>query len=91
MKEVLVGRPSQAFLPPPGVVQVTVDPASGEVAHVGCPTRLTEVFIEGTEPKTFCSLHNSTPVEGEAIAKPRAVSPREMVSPSSMRPEATSP
>ena len=37
MKEALGGRPSQAFQPPPGVVQVTVDPASGEVAHARLP------------------------------------------------------
>jgi penicillin-binding protein 1B len=91
MKEVLMGRPSQAFQPPPGVVQVTVDPASGEVAHSGCPTRLTEVFIEGTEPKTFCALHRTAPAEGRTGSTPRPASPRQMVSPSSERPESTSP
>jgi penicillin-binding protein 1B len=70
MKEVLRGRPSQDFLPPPGVVQVAVDPATGEIAHAGCPTRVTELFIAGTEPKTFCSLHSTGPVEGKVISGP---------------------
>jgi penicillin-binding protein 1B len=91
MKEVLTGRPSQAFQPPPGVVRVTVDPASGEVAHVGCPTHLTEVFIEGTEPKTFCARHSTAPAQGKTSSTPHPASPRHMVSPSSERPEATSP
>jgi penicillin-binding protein 1B len=76
LKEVLVGRPSQQFQPPPGVVQVTVDPASGEIAHAGCPTRVTELFIEGTEPKALCSLHRPTAEDGKTISRQRDVSPR---------------
>jgi penicillin-binding protein 1B len=91
MKAVLVGRPSQAFHPPPGLVQVTVDPASGEVAHVGCPTHITEVFIEGTEPKTFCSLHSTASIGGRAIPSSSQLPPREVMSPSAERPEATLP
>jgi penicillin-binding protein 1B len=91
MKEALAGRPSQAFPPPPGVVQATVDPASGESAHAGCPTRVTELFIEGTEPKAFCSLHSTAPVRGRAIPGPGQVSPREVSSPSPERPEASLP
>ena len=63
MKEVLEGRPSQVFHPPPGLVQATVDPVTGEVAHAGCPTRVTEVFIAGTEPRTFCALHSTAAAE----------------------------
>jgi len=91
MKEVLAGRPSQAFHPPPGVLQVTVDPASGEIAHAGCPTRVTEIFVEGTEPKTFCSLHSTAPVRGKAMPGPGQVSPREVISPNAERPEASLP
>ncbi len=84
LKEVLTGRPSQEFQPPPGVVQVAVDPASGELAHAGCPTRVTELFIEGTEPKAFCSLHRPTE-EGKTISRGRDFQPP------SARPEATTP
>jgi penicillin-binding protein 1B len=85
LKEVLAGRPSQEFQPPPGVVQVTVDPASGEVAHAGCPTRVTELFIEGTEPKALCSLHRLTTEDGKTISRQRDVPPR------LERPEAMTP
>jgi penicillin-binding protein 1B len=91
MKTALAGRPSQAFHPPPGLVQVTVDPATGEVAHVGCPTRLTEVFIAGTEPKTFCALHSTASRGGKAIPGSGQMPPREGMAPSAERPEATSP
>jgi penicillin-binding protein 1B len=70
MKEALRERPSQDFLPPPGVVQVAVDPATGEIAHAGCPTQVTELFIAGTEPQMFCALHITAPVEGKAISGP---------------------
>ena len=91
MKAVLEGRPSQAFHPPPGLVQATVDPVTGEVAHAGCPTRVTEVFIAGTEPRTFCALHSTAAAEEKTTSRPSAVLPRELVSPGATRPEAASP
>jgi membrane carboxypeptidase/penicillin-binding protein len=91
MKAALVGRPSQAFHPPPGLVQVTVDPASGDVAHAGCPTHITEIFIEGTEPKRFCSLHSTASIGGRAILGSSQLPPREVMSPSAERPETTLP
>ena len=76
LKEVLARRPSQEFQPPAGVVQVTVDPASGGLAHAGCPTRITELFIEGTEPKAFCSLHSPTTEENNTISGRRDLQSR---------------
>ena len=90
MKNALAGRPVQEFLPPPGVVEVTVDPTSGEVAHAGCPTRLTEVFIAGTEPKTYCALHGFAPMEGKVTPGLRAPS-QEMTFHDAEHPEATAP
>jgi penicillin-binding protein 1B len=91
MKQALAGRPSQAFHPPPGVVQVMVDPMTGEVAHAGCPTHVTEVFIAGTEPQAFCALHSTAAAEERAITRPRPVSPRDWLFPGAERPEAMSP
>jgi penicillin-binding protein 1B len=70
MKEALAGRPSQEFLQPPGVVWVTVDPTSGGIATAACPTRLTEAFIEGTEPKLVCPLHGLAYQGRKLPAKP---------------------
>jgi membrane carboxypeptidase/penicillin-binding protein len=91
MKETLMGRPSEEFQPPPGVLQVTVDPASGDIAHAGCPTPTTEIFIAGTEPKAFCSLHGAAPVAGRATSVPGRGALREWLAPSRERPEASLP
>jgi penicillin-binding protein 1B len=77
MKAVLAGRPSQDFLPPGEVVEVMVDPVSGELAHAGCPTRVTEVFIEGTEPTTLCPLHRAGAAENRIPSSARQAPPGE--------------
>jgi penicillin-binding protein 1B len=40
--------------PPPGVVQVEIDPQTGLLASPRCGTPQTEFFIEGTQPSQFC-------------------------------------
>ena len=49
----------QEFVPPAGVVSVSVDPQTGDVATPNCPTTRPEVFLAGTEPTAFCPLHGS--------------------------------
>jgi penicillin-binding protein 1B len=52
------GRFTDAPFPEPeGIVRVDVDPESGGLAVAGCPTRVEEVFAEGTEPVDDCPLH----------------------------------
>jgi penicillin-binding protein 1B len=48
---------TKAFEAPAGVIQVTVDPQSEQLATPQCPTTKDEVFIAGTEPTEFCFLH----------------------------------
>jgi penicillin-binding protein 1B len=50
-------KDTQPFEAPAGVVSVTVDPESEQLATPSCPTTRTEVFIAGTEPTEFCYLH----------------------------------
>ncbi|MFO0775767.1 MAG: PBP1A family penicillin-binding protein [Nitrospiraceae bacterium] len=50
---------SPDFSKPSGVVRTTLDPQSGQVATEQCPSTVTEVFIEGTEPTVLCELHSS--------------------------------
>jgi penicillin-binding protein 1B len=45
------------FAAPEGVVTVLIDPASLELATPSCPTTREEVYIAGTAPTAFCSLH----------------------------------
>jgi penicillin-binding protein 1B len=46
-----------AFVMPPGVVTRNVDPKTGQLATFQCPERVSEVFIEGTEPSVYCEVH----------------------------------
>ncbi|MGH9678657.1 MAG: penicillin-binding transpeptidase domain-containing protein [Candidatus Acidiferrales bacterium] len=50
-------RDVQPFEMPEGVVRVTIDPDSQELATPECPITREEVFIHGTEPIEFCTLH----------------------------------
>lgn len=96
MKEALAGRPSQEFYPPAEVVEVVVDPTSGELAQAGCPERVTEVFIAGTEPTALCSLHSSGSAASQTPPSVRErplweMFPRRLFPWSAAPPSATSP
>ena len=41
---------------PPGIVELEIDPTTGQQAHGRCPDTVTEIFIEGTEPPE-CESH----------------------------------
>lgn len=43
------------IVPPPGIVDVTIDPHTGLVAQGDCPDAVTYPFIRGTEPKQHCA------------------------------------
>ena len=45
---------TEAFDPPPGVIQEAIDPRTGELANNACPQSEQEYFIAGTEPTQFC-------------------------------------
>lgn len=49
MKTAHEGLPARDFEPPPGVIQVRIDPATGLLAGNSVPGRM-EPFLEGTEP-----------------------------------------
>jgi len=57
MKRALAGRPNVPFTPPPGIVQLEIDRDTGHLALPGCPRVTTEAFLAGTEPATWCPLH----------------------------------
>lgn len=54
LEEATGGRVRGAFLRPPVVEEIEIDPASGAVALAGCPDRRVEYFLAGTEPATTC-------------------------------------
>lgn len=49
-----VGDSQEDFSPPPGVVLVKVDPATGLLSGKKCPDGIFEPFIEGHEPDKTC-------------------------------------
>lgn len=57
MKRALAGRPNVPFVAPPGIVQLEIDRDTGHLALPGCPRVATEAFLAGTEPATWCPLH----------------------------------
>jgi penicillin-binding protein 1B len=57
MKDAVADRPAEEFVRPDGLVQVRICVESGMLARSGCPKKLDELFIAGTEPLHECALH----------------------------------
>jgi penicillin-binding protein 1B len=54
VREALGGTARGAFLPPPEVVRVDVDPLTGARALASCPRSEPEWFLQGAEPVEVC-------------------------------------
>jgi penicillin-binding protein 1B len=54
LRDATGGQVRGAFLRPPDVEEIEIDPTSGAVALAGCPERRLEYFLPGTEPSTTC-------------------------------------
>jgi 1A family penicillin-binding protein len=63
MGEVLKGRPVQEFAEPEGLVRVEVCSLSGKLPSPHCPHRKTELFIAGTEPREYCTMHRPVRID----------------------------
>ena len=63
MEEVLKGRPVQEFAEPEGLVRVEVCSLSGKLPSPYCPHHKTELFIAGTEPREYCTLHRPVRID----------------------------
>ena len=48
---------TEDFDPPPGVLQETIDPQTGQLATASCPQQVQEYFVSGSEPTQLCELH----------------------------------
>jgi 1A family penicillin-binding protein len=57
MEIALKGRPVHLFQRPEGLVEVEVCSLSGLLPGRDCPHRVTELFLDGTEPAETCSMH----------------------------------
>jgi penicillin-binding protein 1B len=57
MQRATAGRANVPFPVPPGITQVEIDRDTGKLALPACPRTTTEAFAAGTEPTTWCELH----------------------------------
>jgi penicillin-binding protein 1A len=55
-----------AWAPPLDLVSIRIDRESGEIATPSCPEEnlVEEWFIRGTEPRSYCHLHDQPTIEG---------------------------
>lgn len=66
MKAAYRDRPAPAaWVPPPGLTSVPIDPATGSRATHDCPAEdvRIEYFLRGTEPREYCPLHPESGAE----------------------------
>jgi penicillin-binding protein 1A len=82
MQTILKDYPKRDFPVPQGIVFSKIDSLSGALALPTCPKRsvILEAFQEGTEPKQFCTLDHSKPLDAQLAAEvptgtPGTVSP----------------
>ena len=57
---------TQDFSPPAGVVTVSIDPDTLQLATPNCPVTRDEVFIDGTQPTVYCEKHSGVASGGAA-------------------------
>ena len=57
-----------AFLRPPSVRPLDINPETGAIAEIGCPERVEEFFLVGTEPTRVCNWQGAS-VEGDTSAR----------------------
>lgn len=58
MTQVYQGRPVVPFVRPEGIIKVSIDPLSQKLSQSGCPSKIDEIFLKGTEPSERCHLHS---------------------------------
>jgi len=57
MKKALSGQPARKFAAPRDIIFLEICPETGQRARAGCPEKIVEAFVEGTEPKDYCEKH----------------------------------
>jgi membrane peptidoglycan carboxypeptidase len=75
----LRGRPVREFERPAGLVEVEVCALSGLLPGPDCPHRVTELFLEGTQPTETCTLHRRIAVDRATGLRATADTPPERI------------
>jgi 1A family penicillin-binding protein len=63
VESALNGQPMHDFDRPEGLVEVEVCALSGQLPEPGCPHRVMELFLAGTEPMEACTLHQRVTID----------------------------
>lgn len=95
-------RDTKPFRAPAGIVSIDVDSVTGMPATAACPSTRPEVFIAGTEPVQFCTLHGGrggpatvagwdTASPSSPTSPPAVTTPSFTASPGDGRPSLESP
>lgn len=73
-EKALENVPPKIFPIPNDVVSAYIDPQSGLLATADCPKKTLEVFVPGTEPTEYCTLHGSEqkPLKEKDMPKDRS-------------------
>jgi membrane peptidoglycan carboxypeptidase len=79
MEAALKGQPSSEFLRPEGLVEVEVCALSGLLPERDCPHRVTELFIEGTEPTEHCTMHQRMAIDRTTGQRATADTPADRI------------
>ncbi|MEA3460216.1 MAG: transglycosylase domain-containing protein, partial [Chloroflexota bacterium] len=67
------------FVCPPGLVEVEVCSVSGKLPTEYCPHTVKELFIAGTEPTTYCDVHQAFRINKETGKLATVYTPLELV------------
>ncbi len=79
MKVGLTNLPDVPFAQPPGIVKMTVCYPSGLLPTAECQQKRTEIFIEGSEPKTYDTVWRAFEVNRETGKLSTPYTPPELV------------
>ncbi len=53
-------KDTKNFAPPEGIVSVSIDPETLQLATPNCPATREEYFVEGTQPTVYCQKHGGS-------------------------------
>ncbi len=73
------GEPVVSFQQPPGVVTARICTLSGQLATEHCSHTVNEVFVEGTQPTSYCTSHQVFRVNKETGRLATVYTPPELV------------
>jgi 1A family penicillin-binding protein len=79
MEKVLEGLPVENFVRPPGFEEVEVCSVSGMLPTEHCPHKVKEIFIAGTAPTAYCTVHQVFRVNRETGKLATIYTPPELV------------